>query len=712
MIGMKKLASLDFGKERYERGRGVLAVVEDGCLCLLIKKMTGEARYALDLDSLTYYSVSDGCRNGRSFFSSIYRPYNGYMYGWGEMDRVNAEWPFTDVDGRSKKALLEAVRRTYPELSANTGFYKILMQAEEIGRKTLYRSAADRKREREDALNSLCGGETEDFREWVMSRVPSYFLLSGDDMLRCTSCGHEADAERLKANRTYRCPGCGREGKVRKMRDTEKNHVTDSFRVSTIEKAGEGTAVVRYYEAECVSSPDGRELRLTERKRMFLDGKKERVLYLQKNGQDFRGSNEANVYERPSAIYPDMEGMHEALSACGRLESFLALRAIAMTGTEAQIGKFILYVKKKDELLLSEMLVKGRFYRLFTDASGNADIRFMSQFPHAEGEFRLPGILGLRDRSNADFLRQQDGGFEMLRWLREFERQDIKPDKETVGWLVREHLCPSSFERRPKQMSLRQAVNYIRRQSEEQYAGEPADNVLRSWYDYLSMCRGEDKDMDDEMVYRPRQLKKRHDQITEEINERIMREREASNREAAERHRAELVSKYPGAMMNLDAIRDKFSFGDEEYVILVPESLSDIEYEGMMLHHCVGTSGLYYEKIERNESYVCFLRHRDKPDLPYYTIEVEPGGTVRQSRSDHDGEPNIEEIRAFLRKWQKHIRQNMTEEDVERAAKARELGKLNVADRLARYGEGDRVYRALMEDFLEACDEEEETVAV
>lgn len=91
---------------------------------------------------------------------------------------------------------------------------------------------------------------------------------------------------------------------------------------------------------------------------------------------------------------------------------------------------------------------------------------------------------------------------------------------------------------------------------------------------------------------------------------------------------------------------------------------------------------------------------RGAPGIPFYTIEVEPGGTIRQHRSYYDEEPGIEEIRAFLKEWQKVIRKRLTEED-------RKLAKISKVKREANIAElkeknNTRVLQGLAEDFLEA----------
>lgn len=135
-------------------------------------------------------------------------------------------------------------------------------------------------------------------------------------------------------------------------------------------------------------------------------------------------------------------------------------------------------------------------------------------------------------------------------------------------------------------------------------------------------------------------------------------------------------------------------------MMIVPRRLIDIATEGNALHHCAGSSERYYERIMYRETYICFLRRRAEPDIPYYTIEVEPGGTIRQHRSHFDEEPGIEEIRGFLREWQKVIRKRLTEED-HRLARESEIKRQKNIDELKEKN-NTRVLKGLEEDFMEA----------
>jgi len=119
---------------------------------------------------------------------------------------------------------------------------------------------------------------------------------------------------------------------------------------------------------------------------------------------------------------------------------------------------------------------------------------------------------------------------------------------------------------------------------------------------------------------------------------------------------------------------------------LVSECLKDYYnfaevFKGEQLHHCVGSSERYWDRIERRESYVLFLRHTSDPDKPYYTLEVEPDGTVRQKRTMYDRqEADIDQAKRFLRQWQKIVSTRLTATEHKLAVVSKELRKQEFAE--------------------------------
>ena len=124
----------------------------------------------------------------------------------------------------------------------------------------------------------------------------------------------------------------------------------------------------------------------------------------------------------------------------------------------------------------------------------------------------------------------------------------------------------------------------------------------------------------------------------------------------------------------LQSLVPKYSYTGEEYQVIVTTSIEDIIQEGRYLKHCIASSDRYWDRIEQGETYLLFLRKAEVPDTPYYTMEVEPGGTVRQLRTFYDNQnDDIDAARDFLREWQTVVAKRITGEDRQAAAVSRVL---------------------------------------
>lgn len=173
-------------------------------------------------------------------------------------------------------------------------------------------------------------------------------------------------------------------------------------------------------------------------------------------------------------------------------------------------------------------------------------------------------------------------------------------------------------------------------------------------------------DTSDEIIYRVRKLRQRHDELVIQC--------EAGSLELQAEKMAE---KYPNVDGICRELQKKYTYAEEEYMVVAPENIFAIIKEGRMLHHCVGNDGSgerYYERMERRESFILFLRRTDEPEDPYYTLEIEPDGTVRQKRTLFDRQhEDIEQATDFLRRWQKVIAERLTGRDLKLAAESRIL---------------------------------------
>ena len=137
----------------------------------------------------------------------------------------------------------------------------------------------------------------------------------------------------------------------------------------------------------------------------------------------------------------------------------------------------------------------------------------------------------------------------------------------------------------------------------------------------------------------------------------------------------------------------------------------DILVEGDALCHCLSRSDRYWDRIETHESYILFLRRTSALNVPYYTLEVEPDGTVRQKRTKYDRqEADIESAKVFLTEWQGVINKRLSVGDRRKAEKSRilreqEFDQMRRDNVIIRTGElsGHRLVDVLTADLMEAA---------
>lgn len=126
----------------------------------------------------------------------------------------------------------------------------------------------------------------------------------------------------------------------------------------------------------------------------------------------------------------------------------------------------------------------------------------------------------------------------------------------------------------------------------------------------------------------------------------------------------------------------------------------DIVDDAHQLHHCAGASDRYYERIQTEETYILFLRH--EREKSWYTLEVEPGGTVRQKRSEYNRQPDLDEVNGYLKEWQTQICKRLKERDKQLAAQSAQQ-RAEEMEVLRNGTERNRQLRALlMADLMEA----------
>lgn len=316
------------------------------------------------------------------------------------------------------------------------------------------------------------------------------------------------------------------------------------------------------------------------------------------------------------------------------------------------------YLAVYDRIPQLEQLAKAHLPALVTECM-RAYYNFEEAFKNPQSGSLLK-LLGI-DSQQLKRLRKNRGGRNFLAWL-QFEKVTGKClADETIAWFCKEDILPDRLKFITDRMSVVQIFNYIRRQMRE--TGMKSREVLTTWSDYLSMACRLKMDVNDAIVYRVRKLRQRHDELVELCGQKELALRAG-----------EILEKYPHIEDIYQEVKEVYGYTGEDYTVIVPSRIEEIMDEGEKLHHCVGSSDRYWERIERRESYVLFLRRASKPDAPYYTLEVEPDGTVRQKRTMYDRQKeDIKDAEKFLREWQKVISKRITAKERGFAEKSRIL---------------------------------------
>lgn len=672
-----------------------------------------KARYCInshtgEYETLDYNATATGVWKNTKMGAQFGMEPQDYQYY-----SFNRDWMDDD-----KKLMSEADHKMLEEIFPGKGsvFRKIeLMESQYMDEKRGRAEMNHKERVRQEL--ALTPDVPEDIWDWIEEIADGkadYAMKDADGSWTCSACrGHfekktmrTEDGKAPRNNDIAICPECGK--KIIYKAHKKKIDIITHFVL--IQPVDDQRGIARYFCAEIYCRPGGKkEVLIDEEVRIMLykgQSRKDCKIYYNQSSvgryAKKKGSKDnidelfwdkqqtfgAHRTEHPGPLYDG--GIKEALKDTAYSGWADLFAQMAEAKVEADYN--LILVTKNDRRFIGmiEMLFKNRFYRLLYEESKQISIWDGKYIGSLDVEAEdIEKVFGIYDRQKINRIRDKNGGTRMVQWMRFSDENGEKISDKAMNWLVKNNISVKESEWILECMSVEKMMNYITRQQKESYQGKSASAVIDQYNDYLSMCEKLNKDLEDEMIYRPRELKRRHDEAVKEIE---LRQAELDAEKYSER--------YSEAEQVLSEIKPKLEYAGEKYFIMVPQRIVDIVKEGQSLHHCVGSTDRYFDRIKQHETYICFLRKKEAPEEAYYTIEVEPGGTIRQHRGAFDEEPELDEVKPFLREWQKEIKKRMSEEDKKRAAVSKVKREENIMD--LRKKNNTRVLNGLLEDFMEA----------
>lgn len=304
-----------------------------------------------------------------------------------------------------------------------------------------------------------------------------------------------------------------------------------------------------------------------------------------------------------------------------------------------------------------EQLSKANLPQMVTECLRN--FRPYVELFRTSKETSLVKGLGI-DAQGMKRLRALSGGIKFVKWLQREKETGRRIPDDVILWYCQEGITWEDISFMTDRMDAVQICRYIQHNMREYRMG--SHRVLVTWKDYLSMAQKFHYNVADAYIYRTKKLRQKHNELAARCDTNIGAQ--------VERIRQE----FPGLAKVIESLAQKYAYRGQEYIISAPASVEDIILEGRCLNHCIANSDRYWERMERQESYLLFLRKAREPKDSYYTLEIEPNGTIRQIRSFEDEQyADLEAARAFLKEWQSVVAQRLTAEDRQKAKESEVL---------------------------------------
>lgn len=500
------------------------------------------------------------------------------------------------------------------------------------------------------------------FTEWMRKEAAdAYYMIyeysrNGVSKGYCSKCKKMVSISGAKHNEKTKCPSCG-VASVFKASGKIKTLSTGNYYGEVIQKFNGGIVERRFWQNQSYGTKDYKKptiyMREYQRTMIFNTGEIKKYTWDSYKNKyrrwilDKEYSPGIRTYYWESRIK-----LYKKNFASIKQHPLLKQSTVGLwEEVEFPVADYIAIEKKYPVI---EMLARIGMFRLakeIIDAPCSVQIK--------TDETELSKILKI-DHSRLKRLVSMNANKNMLHWM-QYEKQEdtIWPD-EMIKDFGENGIYPSSFDFLDIKMSFVQCHNYLIKQAA--IMKKTMDQVIVTWRDYIYMADRLKMNVKNEQIAKPKDVKKEHDKAV--LNSQLKN---------MEKTAKQIEKKWPKVNKQLPKLK-KFEFTSGDYTIIAPRNVLDIVVEGTILRHCIHNCEYYFEAIQNDESYPFFLRKSDRPDMPWYTLEVEPSGNIRQKRTTGDNQnADFQKAVSFLKKWQQYFKKQLTEEEKKLGEKANQL---------------------------------------
>lgn len=464
-----------------------------------------------------------------------------------------------------------------------------------------------------------------DFLKWVERTVfNSYVMLvsrigAKRYLGKCQYCKSEnIDLKDIKVGTTIKCPYCGH--KVTIKNEKYSNFENKDF-VWLLQKCSTGF-VMTLFEFRKISNGINYFFNYTERERCFISEDLAAFRWFHYSTAGWYNGRYSNMsYTLPYCNYTYFKNLRmlnkvkgfeycpfvEYCKMFGEYSSVIEL--IKTYKTYPVIEKFI----KCKLTNLSEYLLKEYCSKPFAFNYGAKDLK---------------SILKLKKASSFRYVLENNIDWERLKSLRILDEQNIEITDENLKIA---HYITLLNESAFKYFGFNGFKNYFLNIHDE----SNLSYLIYDYNDYFKNCLKLGRNMQDTKWLKPKNFKVAHDQA-----QHLVKSMESKQLDAAVK---KILKTY--LMLN---------FEDDKYCVVIPKTANDIRLEGKNMNNCVAS---YVDRVASKNSIICFVRHKNRPDKSFYTLELNPDTLSIVQCRGYNNKPSKEDkqVQAFCNKWREKV---------------------------------------------------------
>ncbi len=289
---------------------------------------------------------------------------------------------------------------------------------------------------------------------------------------------------------------------------------------------------------------------------------------------------------------------------------------------EWMIRRWIRYLSEFLKYPSIELLEKSGFQALVSNRASGGTTKAMN--------IRGRSLRSILKLNNGDVrkLREIDptmGFLEDVRSVRNLVPGAAIEDIQEISEIIGGYMPERDWEMIRTTADIRKVV--VRFLEERRATGDHI--TLRDYADYISAVNKLGRRLDKKTVY-PSNFMAAHEEATDAVA--MMGDKE----------------EFPGfqkSQHRITGMEEPWVMG--RYMIRPAESPSELRKESQALSHCVRT---YVSRVAAGHTSILFIREIEKPDVPFYTLELSPSGMVIQCRGDHN-KRYPEDVAEFIKAW-------------------------------------------------------------